>query len=174
MELADRCDVVREILQEISDQYYLIEWMSMGDSPDDGPLTEQSPAVFFIWRMLAGMQILNMDKLLDNKGKFSIQKLINLAKMNNKKIDLGSIEGMLKMVSDDYDGFKMSFVRDKFIAHLDVVDEVRICIHRYCIVRNGLVGVYNELVKVLGQVEFEYKDLIVEDFKRLFRKVDQS
>lgn len=166
MDLHDRCLVIRDILWEISNLYDLIEWMSMGESPEDEPLIEQNEAAFFIWRSLTAMQIVHMDKLLDKKGKFSIQKVINLAKDSDRNLNFEWLEMALETVVDSYNEFEMGFVRDKYIAHRDIVEkEIEINIHRFCIIKNGLNFVYNGLAKAMNLKEYEHEHTIAKKFQ---------
>ncbi len=168
MDLNGRCLVIRDILWEISNLYDLIEWMSMGDSPEDEPLIEKNEAAFFIWRNLTAMQIVHMDKLLDRNGKHSIQKVINLAKHSNKDVNFCWIEDQLKNIVDDYNKFDMSFVRNKYIAHRDIVEkEVEIHIHKFCTIKNGLNYVYNDFAKLLHLDEYEHANIIASNFQKV-------
>jgi hypothetical protein len=170
MDLKDRCEVIRDILWEISNLYDLIDWMSMGDSPEEEPLVERNEAAYFIWRSLTAMQIIHMDKLLDEKGKYSIRKIINLAKQNNREISVDSIEDELNVLVYDYNEFEMAYVRDKYIAHRDIVDkEVGINIHRFCIIKNRLISVYNELARILSLEQYAHAHDIANNFKEVIK-----
>ena len=72
------------------------------------------------------------------------------------------------MIVDDYNEFEMSFVRDKYIALRDIVEkEVEINIHKFCIIKNGLISVYNEFAKLLHLDEYEHAYTIVSNFQKV-------
>ena len=170
MKLVDRFEVTKDILWEVSSCHDILENMSDNLSKECS-LIESNEGAFFVWRSLAGNEILGLSKLVYEDGPFSFQKLINISTAKVKGFKSDRFQAELDELRAKFIEYKMDLVRDKFVAHKDIVQgEVGIDIHRFCIVKNMSISFFNRLSGSLGYNGYEHDSKIGSSWSELFQK----
>lgn len=170
MKLVDRFNVTKDMIWEVASCHDIIENMSDNLSTESS-LIEINDGAFFVWRSLAGIEVLGLSNLIHDDGPFSFQKLINMASAKIKGFDGEKFQSDLDKLRAEFLKFKMNVVRDKFVAHKDIVlDEIGIDIHKFCIVKNGAISFFNDLASSLGFSCYEHDSTIELSWSALFKK----
>jgi hypothetical protein len=170
MKLADRFKVTKDILWEVSSCHDIVEDMSDNLSVE-GSLIETNEGAHFVWRSISGIEVLGLSKLIYEDGPFSFLKLINIAKASIKGFDISKFQSGLADLQGEFTKYRMDTVRDKFVAHKDIVfDEIGIDIHKFCIVKNMAISFFNELSESLGFECYEHDSKIASSWASLFQK----
>lgn len=170
MKLFDRFEVTKDILWEVSSCHDIVDDMSDNLSKECS-LIESNEGAFFVWRSLASIEVLGMSKLVYEDGPFSFQKLINIASAKVKGFERDRFQTELCDLRQKFIEYKMDLVRDKFVAHKDIVmDEVGIDIHKFCIVKNMSVSFFNRFSGSLGYEGYSHDSKIGSSWSELFSK----
>ena len=170
MKLPDRFNVTKDMIWEVASCHDIIEHMSDNLSTESS-LIEVNEGAFFVWRSLAGIEVLGLSKLINDDGPFSFQKLINIASAKVNGFDSNAFQSDLDELRAEFVRFKMDVVRDKFVAHKDIVlDEIGIDIHKFCIVKNRSVRFFNDLASSLGFGCYKHDSSIGLSWSTLFKK----
>jgi hypothetical protein len=170
MKLCERFEVTKDMIWEVSSCHDILEQMSDNLSSQESVI-EKNGGAFFVWRSLMSIEVLLLSKLINEEGPFSLQKLINIASSKVKGFDVAKYQSELEYLRSDYVRYKMNIVRDKFVAHQDLIlEEVGIDIHKFCIIKNGTKSLFNRLSISLEFQCYEHQSEIVNEWSKLFTK----
>jgi hypothetical protein len=173
MKLLERLDVVRNMVWEVKTYQDLIEFLSY-DLHDTPSRIDSNAGLYFIWRSLMALQILTLRKMINDDEPFSFQKLINIASASIKGFDKNLFQSENDLVVDEFKKNKLDFVRDKFVAHLDITsEEIGTDIHTLCITTNQVTSLFNRISTAIGRDEYMHDDCCLNGLKEIFSELDE-
>ncbi len=172
MKLQDRIEIARNVIWEVSSYHDVLEHMSYDLDGIPSPI-EQNEGAFFVWRSIAGLEILALSKLINDNGPFSLQKLVNIASASIKGFKKDEFQADLDQLSDEYKRYQVDVIRDKFIAHLDIIhSELGIDIHKLSILKNWVASFFNRLATVLEVQGYVHDLRVISSLAKIFDKHD--
>jgi hypothetical protein len=172
-DIEDRLFGLESIIHELYYNMKLMRYMSRNLHKETYNLFNND-ALYWIWGIIMGNYILGIYKVVNDKEKFSFQKIVNIAKASKCEIDFMLIDNNIKELTDEYLKTGIEKVRDKYIAHQDLgVEEIKTDLRSLKSINDKAIEIYNALFSEFKKEKVTFTSNIIDSFAEIFNTIDE-
>lgn len=171
--MEERLNGLENIIHTLDCNIKILEYISYDLHKETFSLNNNI-GLLWVWISILESQILEFYKLNIPSEKFSFQKIYNLLRESDAKIDYVQLDNLIKKLKHDFDKNQFDIIRSKYLAHLDIgAPDAKTDL---VVVREFTNKAINLFLFIFSEIERknrEFSNDVLNSFKEIFIRLDE-